>query len=664
MFKKLEDKERTVNILLVDDKMENLFALEKLLAKPGRKFLKASSGKAALKMAYNSDISLILLDVQMPEMNGFEVAKLLKSNPKTAGVSIIFVTAISKEEKYVLKGYEQGAVDYLFKPLDVEVTKAKVSTYIRLDLQQRELEEKNATLENLASLVDNSQEITCIFSTKTFKIEEVNNTYKTLLGYEPEEVLGTSFVSYFNEQDLVQTKEIVREELRKNSDIFSFENRIRCKDGVEKWMRWKIIVKNHKCFANATDITIRKQTERKLSENLAYLVKMNKELSEAKRTAEDSVQIKQDFMANMSHEIRTPMNAIIGFTNLLLKSELNPDQKKQLENIKISGENLIVIINDILDFSKIEAGKLTIEMAPFSLRKVVENLMEMMRSKADEKGLFLKCSKDNRVVEDLVGDSVRVNQVLLNLISNAIKFTSKGGVKLEVTTLEDDDKNIKLRFSVSDTGIGIPLNKQDSIFDSFTQAEGDTTRKFGGTGLGLTIVKKLVHLMNGSVSVESTPGEGSTFIAELPFEKAEIKAEAVSTSEENETIEKIGHLNILLAEDNEMNQILAKRVLNNFGFDVDIAENGKIALDMLREKEYDIILMDIMMPEMDGLEATKIIRHDFPEDKKGIPILAMTAFIFTESDDNKYLSSGMDDYILKPFNPDKLYNKIATLVNN
>lgn len=663
MFESIKKQDENLNILIVDDKTENLFALEKLLEKPGRRFFKASSGKAALKMAYNTDFSLILLDVQMPEMNGFEVARILKSNPKTAKFSIIFVTAISKEEKYVLKGYDEGAIDYLFKPLDVEITKAKVSTYLKLDQQNRELEDKNERLENLASLVDNSQEITCIFNIRTFRIEEVNSTFKSMLGYEPSEVLGSTLISFFNEEDLVETKKIVKEEIKRRSEIFSFENRIVCKNGTQKWMRWKIIVKNNKGFANAMDISVRKMTERKLSDNLAYLVRINKELTEAKRVAEASVQVKQEFMANMSHEIRTPMNAIIGFTNLLLKTDLNDDQRKQLENVKFSGENLIVIINDILDFSKIEAGKLAIEEAPFNLHEVTNNLLELMGPQVKEKGLSLELNQQEEISKYLIGDAVRLNQILLNLLSNALKFTQEGGITLSVDLMKKEDKTLFLQFKVKDTGIGIKKEKQETIFDSFTQAEGDTTRKFGGTGLGLTIVKMLVQLMNGNVSLESEPGVGTTFIVDLPFNLDE--SDRQKEEEEEKGVEKnLGELEVLLAEDNEMNQILAKRVIASFGFKLDVAENGAKALERFKEKDYDIILMDIMMPEMDGLEATRRIREDFPEGKKDIPILAMTAFVFSEEEDYKYLESGMNDYILKPFHPDKLYQKIASLVNN
>jgi PAS domain S-box-containing protein len=589
------------------------------------------------------------------------VAEILKSNKRTAGISILFVTAISKEQQYVLKGYETGAVDYLFKPLDVDITTAKVKTFLQLYYQQNELQQQNIMLENLSGLVDNSMDITCIFDLETFVIEQVNQTFRTLLDYEVGEVLGSSLLNYFNNEDIEDTKSIIQEELMNNSDVFVFENRMKGKSGSEKWMRWKLVVKNGKCFGNAADITIRKQTEKKLSENLAYLVRINKELAEAKRLAEASVKVKQDFMANMSHEIRTPMNAIIGFTNLVLQTNLNEEQRTSLQSVKISGENLIVIINDILDFSKIEAGKMTIESSEFDLSLVLCELLKLQMQAANDKGIDLLLNVDTKVPQYLIGDSVRVNQVLLNLLSNAVKFTSKGKVELKVKVLEEDDKEALLEFAVEDSGIGIPADKLENIFESFTQAKGDTTRKYGGTGLGLTIVKKIVGLMKGEIKVESELDKGSKFIVLVRMPKGVTKGISALQQDDCKEI-MLGKLQILLAEDNELNQIFARRVLNNFGCEVDIANNGKIALEKFRNKDYDIILMDIMMPEMDGLETTKIIRNEFSEPKKNIPILAMTAFIFPESNDNKYLEAGMNDYILKPFNPDKLKQKIANLV--
>jgi CheY-like chemotaxis protein len=382
-------------------------------------------------------------------------------------------------------------------------------------------------------------------------------------------------------------------------------------------------------------------------------------LAEAKKIAEDSVKIKQDFMANMSHEIRTPMNAIIGFTQLLLKTNLNEEQQKYLRSIKISGENLIVIINDILDFSKIEAGKLNIESVDFNLNQLFTDIKVIEENAVLAKGLSLTFETDQSVPNWINADPVRINQILLNLLTNAVKFTHQGGIIVKVWSEQNNAKPY-LKILCKDTGIGISKEKQQYIFESFTQENGDTTRKYGGTGLGLTIVKKLLELMGGDITLKSEVGKGSEFFVSIPFGSVEDK----TTDEENTDLafvaEELKGKRILLAEDNMMNQILAKKVLTDVGIITDIAENGLEAVDLVQKKSYDLILMDIMMPEMDGLEATKEIRKQFPSVQ--LPILAMTAFVFTGGDDKKIYEAGMDDFILKPFNPDSLYGKIYSLI--
>jgi PAS domain S-box-containing protein len=651
LFKIVDNRKHKVNVLLVEDRIENLFALEKMLAGEDRVFHKATSGKIGLKLALNNEIALILLDVQMPDMDGFEVAKLLRSNPKTKNIPILFVTAISKEAKYVVQGYDSGGVDYLFKPLDVDITRAKVNTFIRLYKQQRGLYVKNEELENLSSLVNNSLNVICVFNKENLQISQVNRTFKTLLGYELIDMIGKSFLDYLSSENKEDTERIIRSEILKKKDIVVFESKVIGQDGTTKWMLWKIVVKGEVCFANGSDITIRKQTEQKLSENLSYLVKVNKELAEAKRVAEESVHAKEEFMANMSHEIRTPMNAIIGFTSLLLKSEITEEQQQFLKSIQVSGENLLVIINDILDFSKIVAGKMNFHEIDLEINF------------AREQNLFLKLEISEYVQKVVIGDSVRINQILLNLVSNALKFTHKGGVTIKVDNIgEEGDKEL-ISIICEDTGIGVSDEKLSTIFESFTQAKGDTTRKYGGTGLGLTIVKKLVDLMGGDISVESILGKGSRFIVKLPLKRSDNELEEEDPIVLDEEKVDLTGANILLAEDNPMNQILAKRVVMSFGANPTVAENGQVALDCLREKDYDIVLMDIMMPEMDGLEATRVIRTEFEGSKKNVPILAMTAFVFTQGDDQKYLDAGMNDFILKPFNPDNLKLKIANLIN-
>ncbi len=648
-----------VKVLLVDDKTENLFALEKMLQSYNRVFLKATSTNNALKLAINNDLALILLDVQMPEMDGFELAKILKSNSKTANIPIIFVTAINKDEKYVLKGYDLGAVDYLFKPLNLAITRAKVDTFINLYQQNRELENKNILLENLTRLVDNSLNITCIFKKSDLIIQEVNTTFLSLLGYTSEEILQHSLLQFLVFENKEHGARLFQEEISLKKDVVEFENQIKCSDGSIKWLTWRIATKGDFCFANASDVTLRKFAEKKLEENFTNLIKVNNELAEAKKIAEDSVKIKQDFMANMSHEIRTPMNAIIGFTQLLLKTNLNEEQQKYLRSIKISGENLIVIINDILDFSKIEAGKLNIESVDFNLNQLFTDIKVIEENAVLAKGLSLTFETDQSVPNWINADPVRINQILLNLLTNAVKFTHQGGIIVKVWSEQNNAKPY-LKILCKDTGIGISKEKQQYIFESFTQENGDTTRKYGGTGLGLTIVKKLLELMGGDITLKSEVGKGSEFLVSIPFGSVEDK----TTDEENTdlafVVEELKGKRILLAEDNMMNQILAKKVLTDVGIITDIAENGLEVLDLVQKNFYDLILMDIMMPEMDGLEATKEIRKQFPSVQ--LPILAMTAFVFTGGDDKKIYEAGMDDFILKPFNPDSLYSKIYSLI--
>jgi signal transduction histidine kinase/CheY-like chemotaxis protein len=381
------------------------------------------------------------------------------------------------------------------------------------------------------------------------------------------------------------------------------------------------------------------------------------ELKEAKEIAEKSVMAKDSFLANMSHEIRTPMNAIIGFTEILSRTPLSHDQNEYVSSVKSAGENLLSIINDILDFSKIESGKIEFEQIPFSLRNELKHVNSLLKIKALEKGIALEVFIDAELPDNLGGDPVRLNQILMNLIGNAIKFTTEGEVTVKVKALEQDGEACSVFFSVKDSGIGIPPEKLDTIFERFTQASNETTRKFGGTGLGLSIAKNLVELQGGSLGVKSTPGKGSEFSFQITYRKAtELMG---SGSEKFEfTQGDVVKARILLFEDNELNQKLAKNYLSDFGFETEVASNGQIGVEMLKLKEYDLILMDLQMPEMDGYQATRYIRQEL---KLQTPIMAMTAHSLVGEKD-KCIEMGMNEYIPKPFRPQELYGKICKLL--
>jgi signal transduction histidine kinase len=396
------------------------------------------------------------------------------------------------------------------------------------------------------------------------------------------------------------------------------------------------------------------QRTKELSDALDTLTKINFELNETKISLIETQKFRDQFMANMSHEIRTPMNAIVGLTNLLIKSDLNEQQAKYLDVIKKSGQNLLVIINDILDLSKIEAGKMELEQRPFPLRNTLESIKLILNIRAEEKNIFLNESIDEGIPDYVVGDETRFTQVITNLLGNAIKFTEKGGVTLKAELLNSTDAKAKIKFSVIDTGIGIPEDKIAKIFESFSQASSDTTRKFGGTGLGLTISKQLVELHNSELEVASVVNVGSTFYFTIEFEIAEapVLIENSNVLEELDFTDKV----ILLVEDNMFNQMVAvdsiKEIFPNM--EIDVADNGQKALTMVNEKKYTLVFMDIQLPDMDGFQITREIRKmGFDQ----LRICAMTASVLKEQIDACF-EAGMNDYMMKPFTPELLKEKL------
>jgi len=407
------------------------------------------------------------------------------------------------------------------------------------------------------------------------------------------------------------------------------------------------------------------------NEVTAHVIVKN-ELLEAKKNAElktqiaeNAVKAKQQFLSNMSHEIRTPMNSIIGFTNVILKTKLTDAQIEYINAIKVSGESLIVLINDILDLAKGDSGKMTFEHVPFYLFSSVSDMLHLFETKIQEKNLELVKRYDTNIPPLLVGDQLRLRQIILNLMSNAVKFTSAGKISIGIKMLQEDNENVTISFSIADTGIGIPEKELKHIFDAFQQVALETNRLYGGSGLGLAIVKQLVELQGGRVSVKSKVDVGSTFSFTLQFKKAKLNWVA----DEARPAKKVGQkrlaskskmlkAKVLVAEDIALNQLLIKIILEGYGFEIDIVANGKIAIEYLQKNKYDIILMDLQMPEMSGFEATSFIRNEL---KSTIPIIALTADV-AAVDVEKCIAMGMNDYISKPINEQLLYSKMMAFL--
>ena len=496
------------------------------------------------------------------------------------------------------------------------------------------------------------------------KITDLNNASVKITGLTREKLIGSDFFDYFTERE--KAKEVY-EDIFANGFVTDFPLTIR--DG-----KFTDVLFNGSVYKDdrgnvqgvvvvARDITDQKKIEIQLNEAIVF-AEMATEIAEVAKTkaesstilAENAVKAKQQFLSNMSHEIRTPMNAIIGFTKVLLKSELTAKQKEYLSAIKMSGDALIVLINDILDLAKVDAGKMIFEKIPFKMETSISAMLHLFETKILEKNLKLVVDYDKAIPEVLVGDPVRLHQIILNLVSNAVKFTAKGKIYASVRLLSNNDDNASVQFSIKDTGIGIAEEKIGRIFENFQQASSGTSRLYGGTGLGLAIVKQLVESQGGTIQVTSKINAGSTFSFILNFQKTNEKAADEIIDEEFD--EEIKNLKVLVVEDIPLNQLLMKTLLDDFGFERDIADNGRIAIEKLRSKAYDIILMDLQMPEMNGFEATDYIRNTMHSD---IPIIALTADVTTvDLDKCKYV--GMNDYIAKPVDERILYSKIVGLV--
>jgi PAS domain S-box-containing protein len=548
---------------------------------------------------------------------------------------------------HILKNGEQIHVEISAKGIDYHGIKARlvlIKDITDSKIYNDKLESTLKTLEDYKIAIDNHA-IVAITDANGI-ITYVNDNFCEISQYSKKELIGQDH-KIINSG--FHSKEFFKEMYNTigKGNTFRAEVKNKAKDGSFYWV----------------DSTITPFVDKKTKKPIQYIV-IRKDITESKQekkelriAKEEAVKSKENqsmFLSNMSHEIRTPMNGIIGMSRLLKNTNLNKEQQKYNNAIFTSADNLMHIINEILDVSKVEAGKMEIENIPFNLIDLIKTWQEILSIRADEQSLKFIIETEENLPTKLIGDPIRLNQIIYNLVGNGLKFTSKGEVTLSIKMIELLKNDVTIQFDVIDTGIGIPEDKLEEIFLSFSQANRNTTRKYGGTGLGLTITKNLIDLQNGKITVDSTEGKGSTFSFALNYGIHNASSSSSSSSSSRE-LNDIGLLDILLVEDHEINQMLATNVLEGWGFNVELARNGIEAVEMADKNRYDLIIMDIHMPIMDGYEATQKIRTELKSD---IPIIAMTASARI-GDNKRCFEVGMDDFISKPFDPDLLIEKIV-----
>ncbi len=616
----------TPKILVVDDIEENLLTLKGNLRGLDTEIITAYSGKEALLHVLRHDFALIILDVQMPEMNGYETAERIRLGKRNKHVPIIFLTAVYYDQNSVLKGYHSGAVDYLTKPFNRQILLSKVNVFLDLDRIKNELVESKTQFQ---LIVQDQTDLICR-TDQELKISFTNRSMLVTLAKTFENIKDQNILDFITPSDRERIEKVIGE-LSPSNAVNKIQHRLQVSPVRTLWVSTVI----RALYDQAYELTGYQLVMRDVTAE----VKTREELILAKDAAEKATQSKSQFLANMSHEIRTPMNSIIGMIEVLYDTNIDDDQREDLDVIKFSANKLLNLLNDILDFSKIEANQIKLEKTWFTLSDELNKIHRLLDVNARERGIDLSLDIRPDVPVRVKGDPLRTSQIIINLLNNALKFTNQGSVKMtaEVENLKQDNV-ARIKFTISDTGIGMPEIVRTNIFELFNQGDPSIAREYGGTGLGLAISKSLCEMMGGNISFHSEKDKGTTFWFALDYE-----------TEKPTVNENSNHRSILVVDDNEINRKVACRLLKNNGYNPDEAENGLVAFEKTKQTNYGVIIMDIQMPVMDGFTSTQEIRHHqkhLPEQLKA-KIVALTANS-TREDLEKSRKFGMDGFLTKP----------------
>ncbi len=647
------------SILIIDDEADNFDVIESLLSGQDYQLHYVASGQEAIANLDTFRPDLILLDVMMPVMDGITVCKHIKALPKWKSVPIIMVTALNSKED-LAACLNAGADDFISKPLNALEFRARVRSMLRIQEQHNQLEHANALIHaqleaSLEGVIASDEQGRLVaYNQKMCEIWGVNeatinpNNKEIPLLPLLQEAKFPPIITHILEDTYDSPDQVTHGEVVNNNLTYEyFSSSVTSPNGKFLGFVWRF-----------RDITDRKQYETALQE--------------AKEVAESALRVKADFLAMMSHEIRTPINGVLGMTELLASTDLDPEQNKFVKSIQTSGEILLTVINDILDFSKLESQKLLLENLPVDVHGMIVDTCTLLSKQTESKGIELHYQIDEKTPTYILGDPIRLRQILLNLTNNAVKFTHTGEVYLSVSPQagSQTENGLSLLFKVKDSGIGISSAQLEKLFQPFTQASIATARKYGGTGLGLAICQKLVQMMGGNIWAESTANEGSTFSFVIPvsvtdapppeinpFVKKDILPHSTSPTELAARLP----MHILIAEDNAINQELVLAMFRKMGYAPTIANDGIEAIEALKNNTFDIVFLDVQMPRLNGLETASYIVQNWSEvsTSRSRPILiAMTASAM-QGDREMCLDAGMDDYISKPVSFDTLQRIIG-----